>query len=179
MHKAAADENVEVIKLLSERLPYFRDLLDEPTGDEYRQTPVHIAIEESNFPLVKLLHEAGADLLRADAHGESALHTAAALGNLHILDYVLREGRPADVDMADSGGATPLMAAAHVGHMDVINLLLEHGASLTQRDPDSESGKSCALELAVTMDHAELLEAVINEALAYELRRPWKNEPKT
>jgi len=52
------------------------------------------------------------------------LHSAAAGGDVQLVQLLLREG--ADAAAETVGGMTPLAAAALKGHMEVVRVLLAH-----------------------------------------------------
>lgn len=58
--------------------------------------------------------------------GTTLLHVASSLGNLAVVNVLLRHG--ADVDASEASGATPLYEAAVVGHVEVVTALLQAGA---------------------------------------------------
>lgn len=66
-----------------------------------------------------------------NAHGETALHFAAAFGRLTAVSWLLDNG--AHVNHKSTGGATPLHMAATQGHLTVLKLLVERGADVQAR----------------------------------------------
>ena len=88
-----------------------------------------------HLQIVRMLVEAGADPVLANAHNSTALHGAAYYGRTRVLralvDAVLARGR--SVDLKDENGNTPLVAAATAGspsnhQEECVRMLLDAGA---------------------------------------------------
>lgn len=78
-------------------------------------------IEHTNLPLVQALLDRGIDLAVRNRDGDTALHVAARLGDVHVAGMLLDHG--VDVDAEDSRGRTALQVA-HEQHVeDMIGLL--------------------------------------------------------
>ena len=76
---------------------------------------------------VTLLLATGLNVSARDpVRGVTALHNAAAQGQLHVLDQLLR--LQPDVNAQDWRGLTPLINAVHGGHGGTIERLLKAGA---------------------------------------------------
>jgi ankyrin repeat protein len=91
--------------------------------------PLHLAIDNSDAAMVRLLLQSKADPAAADPTGETALIRAAKIGNLDVVEALLDAG--AAVDAPDSGfRQTPLMAAARGGYAPVVKRLIERGAQV-------------------------------------------------
>jgi ankyrin repeat protein len=84
-------------------------------ADGMGRLPLHMAMLHG-LEHVKLIHEAGADLLRArDKTGRSVLHWAAQGGSAEVIDYVLKllsSNKELEVDYRDNDGCTALCWAA-------------------------------------------------------------------
>jgi ankyrin repeat protein len=101
--------------------------VNEPNG--YGMRPLHLAIDNSDAVMVRLLLQSKADPAAADSTGEPALLRAAKIGNLDVVDALLEAG--AAVDAPDPGfQQTPLMAAARGGYAPVVKRLIERGAQI-------------------------------------------------
>uniref|UniRef100_A0A8C4QS59 Ankyrin repeat and EF-hand domain containing 1b n=1 Tax=Eptatretus burgeri TaxID=7764 RepID=A0A8C4QS59_EPTBU len=70
--------------------------------------------------------------LREPHSGQTALHRAATMGTLEMLQQLLILG--ADVDIRDKKGRTALMDAVELGRTDVTSTLLSSGATTKARD---------------------------------------------
>jgi hypothetical protein len=62
----------------------------------------------------------------------TALHIAAFLGELDVVEYLI--GRGADIAARNPMGVTPLHTAANGGHLEVVKFLVAHGANVKVRD---------------------------------------------
>ena len=90
------------------------------------------AVRENNLPEVNALLQLGANVnyrdIEQEGIGESALHIAAANGNLDIVNSII--GRNPNIDIADNFGETPLHIASKNGRTDVITALINAGANV-------------------------------------------------
>jgi ankyrin repeat protein len=115
-----------------------RTPLDEAIGSSDRETAERMAA---------FLIAAGADSRTVDAHGDSALHRAATLGQVAAVQRLLDHG--ADVN-ALGRDTTPLGAAAYQGHAEVVALLLMHGADVNRSVQGSRlDGNGAPLAMAL------------------------------
>jgi hypothetical protein len=106
--------------------------IDVPTGDECRYTPLHLATIGDQLSATKLLLEYGANVNVVDGmNGETALHYAAELGFLDIVDMLLKAD--CHPDTLDCNGMTPEFLAIKNGHMGVANLLTRHLGQLEEQ----------------------------------------------
>jgi hypothetical protein len=96
--------------------------------------------------VTKLL-EAGAKVNRS---GWSALHYAAAAGELTVIEFLL--AHQADINAASPNKTTPLMMAIRSGKNKAVNLLIERGADLRIKN---DSGMS-AYDFAVYYEQSTL-----------------------
>jgi len=94
--------------------------------DEDGQPPLHVAIQEGQMEIVKLLLDAGASVESVGYHGWHPLHIAASLGNLELVDLLLERG--ADIRARSSTRQTALHKAASSGSIAVVRRLIEAGA---------------------------------------------------
>lgn len=83
----------------------------------------------------------GAKLSGVDArdktHGRTALHRAAARGNLEKMKDLV-EGRGATIDVIDNAGVTPLHDACTNGRVDAVRYLLAAGATVSPKDCEGD-----------------------------------------
>eukprot|EP00435_Cladocopium_sp_Y103_P038677 s254_g10.t1 len=104
-------------------------------------TPLLLAAQLGLGGVVEKLLQLKADLgARLPSTGQTALHLAAALGDLGVLRVLKEVG--ADVHATDMAGYTALHLACHAGHVKVVQELLEARALV-----DTDSANS-PLELA-------------------------------
>lgn len=88
-------------------------------------SPLIIAVRQSQLDTVKLLLESGADPNIADSNGDGAFSAAAKIGELPLLQLLLHF----KVDMNCCGGAA-LFWAVHKKHQDIVQYLISHDAPL-------------------------------------------------
>lgn len=72
-----------------------------------------------------------------DAHGETALMSAADRGNTSIIELLLEHG--ADINARNQYGSTALIKAASHGHIDVMKILIQAGADANIEDNEGLS----------------------------------------
>jgi ankyrin repeat protein len=127
--------------------------LNKPEGAQYWQDYVAAAVRAGSLELLKYLLEHGANPNSTGAiAGETALHVAAARGDVNALDLLLRAG--ADVNQRDWNGLSALMHACKRGHEEAVRILLGHGADVTFEDGYERN----AAALAKTGDGTRSLE---------------------
>lgn len=85
---------------------------------------------------------------------ETALMTAASIGNLEIVKYLVEQG--ADVNARMTGGGSALAYAAIGGRVDVVKYLIERGADVNARADGDQSVLEMTLD--VPKSHARLKE---------------------
>ena len=69
---------------------------------------------------------------RLGGDGDTALHRAAARGQVQAVRLLLERG--ANVNAGDDEGTTPLILASYRGHVEVARLLLERGAAVDAQE---------------------------------------------
>jgi ankyrin repeat protein len=85
-----------------------------------------VALQQDRSAIVLLDHGFDADAL--ESSGETALHTAARMGHVSMLDFLLAKSANVDIRTADI--STPLMAAAAADSSHVVRYLLHRGADI-------------------------------------------------
>jgi ankyrin repeat protein len=94
--------------------------------DAYGWTPLMRAVEARRHDVVRVLLDApGTDLATRQESGATALHIAAATGDLAMVRLLVNHG--ADRAVTDNGGRTPAAVARSVGHPDVAEFLRSPG----------------------------------------------------
>ena len=147
LHHAAAQGNVEIVKLLLDRG------LDVNAEGPYYRTPLHEAAEEGQVEVAKLLIARGAKVginskspmgfrsrredLVYDLRGPTPLHLAAGAGHLEMINLLLKHG--AEVDAPGHNRETPLFDAAWAGQLEAVRLLLDRGANVQAKDLADDS----------------------------------------
>ncbi|KAJ3079873.1 hypothetical protein HDU99_009899, partial [Rhizoclosmatium hyalinum] len=132
VHFAAVCEGTGPLKLIMERG------FDIKTVDGSKMSPLLLAAKYGRDENVKIILEAtGGNTQAADStflpSGYTALHFAAGLGHVNVVQTLLDAG--ATLDLIDKNGKlTPLMHACRTGQTEVVNLLLEKGADIFASD---------------------------------------------
>ena len=129
----AMGENVEVIKdLIAEGVDVNMESYDGTT-------PLHVAIEKENLPIVEFLISKGADVhvLRDWHNGNTLLHWAAGKENLDIVKLLVSKGL--DVNAKDKGDYTPLHTAARNPNATIAEFLVAQGADVNAKCSNSYS----------------------------------------
>jgi ankyrin repeat protein len=121
------------------------------TRNKNGETALSIAAYTGNFPCVKRLVEAGAEI---NFYGWPPLTYAAYNGHLDVADYLIKHG--AEVDAKTENGSSALFFAARFGHIDVVKLLLANRADAKIVNENGESAVDWALKGKNT-DIADLL----------------------
>ena len=88
---------------------------------------------DDSLKITALLLDKGADIRAKDREGKGALHWAASIGNVGVLELLISKG--ADVDAKDTlYGRTPLHHAANSADAKTVAILLDKGADITAKD---------------------------------------------
>jgi len=103
-------------------------------------TPLDLACGNKFSKLIRWLIEQGCNVNQADATGQTALHRAAAQGDLNLVKILVEEGH-ANVSIADNASYTALDIADKHNMCDVAVYLFEKGTEsmLTKRAASAES----------------------------------------
>ena len=138
LYYACTVGNVPGTRLL---LDYHADIEDD---NVFGSTALHGAVRASNFELVKLLVERGADVYRKDKSGWDCFVQAAEEGADDILDFLLGSLKSQDsltqaLMSRDLHGDTPLHRSVVRGNSKTVDILLKAGNAVTmclQRNDD-------------------------------------------
>jgi len=128
IHDAVRSGNLDKVKTL---LRTHSEWLNSP--DQNQKTPLLLSLESGHIDIARYLIEQGADVNLKDKDKSSPLHNAAFLGNLEIVDLLLKKGA-SSVNEGNFRGQTPLLFACEKGHPGVVTRLLDAGADIEARD---------------------------------------------
>ena len=131
------------------------------------------AVQQLNSAIMSGANPVSNQLIRAakndgslnsiDAHGETPLFKAVALGQVHNVRKLLTVG--ADPNLAGHGKNTPLGEVAMQGHIEIARLLLDAGA-----DVDGKNSNGMApLAAAAQKGHSNLVELLISRGAEIDL----------
>ncbi|EDM25984.1 hypothetical protein LNTAR_19342 [Lentisphaera araneosa HTCC2155] len=90
---------------------------------------LHMACEENNLEVVKLLLNYGLNINERDDYSQTPLTRAVSHNQLIIAKYLLDNG--ADVDAKIDNSKTNIMIAIQEGNLEIVKLLIEYGANLS------------------------------------------------
>ncbi|XP_073324673.1 serine/threonine-protein phosphatase 6 regulatory ankyrin repeat subunit C [Pagrus major] len=130
LHLAAYYGHCEALRLLSETL------VSLDVRDVEGRTALYLAAQRGFASCVEVLlkHEASYTL-KEHKHKWTALHAAAAEGQMDCLLLLVNREQSADIiDSPDTQGQTALMLAALGRHTDCVHILLEKGANADAAD---------------------------------------------
>ncbi|KAH6787479.1 ankyrin [Perilla frutescens var. hirtella] len=155
---AAAGGHVEIFRLL------VNAGADVETENEYGETAITLAkANQKRDAFAEILSAYASTKDNVSFNGSSALHRAARLGNVYLVQELLNDG--SDVDLLDSNGYTPLMVAARSGDGSMCELLISSGAKCDVKNARHET----ALSLARKCKDGDEAERVILDELARRL----------
>ncbi|XP_056653325.1 titin homolog isoform X2 [Monodelphis domestica] len=138
LHLACAAGYPDVVSFLVER----HCKLD--VCDSNHRTPLMKAVQCQQEECVSILLLHGADPNMVDESSSSALHYAAAGGNLRIVERLLES--KANMEARDKLGLTPLLLAVKNHHEAMVDLFLKNGANVNAKD----NSKRTALMMAIS-----------------------------
>jgi ankyrin repeat protein len=119
-------------------------------------TPVADAARMGDQALVRQLLGTGADVNTAQGDGMTALHWAAANGDVGLAEMLVRAGANLKA-VTRISATTPLLLAAENGHAAVVGALLDAGADAKAGDASGTT----ALMLAAAAGQADALRALL------------------
>ncbi|CAH1795019.1 unnamed protein product, partial [Owenia fusiformis] len=121
-------------------------------------TPLFIAIEKNDTPIVRLLLANGAN---ANIQGvyEGPLHKAVKVKNIDIVSALV--DHRADINATGCFDQTPLHCAAGSNELDIVDIIMEHGGDLEAKDCNDKTPLDIAKE-AETEDMIFLLRGRLN-----------------
>lgn len=109
----------------------------EEPGQSLGFTAAHYAAVADAVPVLRVLHEHGANLNHPAADQWTPLHVATYRGQSAAMEALI--GMGADIDCAAAGGETPLAFAAHLGRVKDVRFLLKNKASIQLTDAHKDS----------------------------------------
>ncbi len=122
----------------------------------YNITPLSLACEKGDAPMIERLLKAGADPNATSEEGQTALMTAALAGRVDAVKVLLSHG--AKLNVAEPvRGQTALMWAASEGNAAAVETLIEFGADVKTK---SKTGFTPLL-FAVRNGHKETVQALL------------------
>ena len=117
LHIAAAKENLEICKLITENLQI--NLISE----NIYETPLHTAAINGHFEVYKSIMKGLKDKNPKDAEGYTPLHYAAAIGHFDLCELIVKNVE--NKNPRNMGNETPMYLAAINGHLEVCDLFFK------------------------------------------------------
>ncbi|KAK7476633.1 hypothetical protein BaRGS_00032108, partial [Batillaria attramentaria] len=146
LHLTAKNGNAELAAMLIEK----GAKVDEPNSD--RNTPIHVAAEESQSEVLQLLLKRPVrDINAVNDKQETALHKAAGSGDKKCVELLLKKG--ADVNRRDYQNNTPLWLAAMNQHQVVATLLQKNCCDASIIFEAAKQNKEDVLETLLAYRH--------------------------
>jgi hypothetical protein len=119
------------------------------------KSPIYLAAEHNDDATIRKLTASGTPADSALANNRTALHAAAAGGNLQATQALLDAG--ANPGFKDDRGDTPLMMASARGFTTIVQAMLQKNPAI---DEQNNSGKT-ALEFAVEHNFPEVAKLLV------------------
>ncbi|KAF4944319.1 hypothetical protein FGADI_12773 [Fusarium gaditjirri] len=125
--------------------------------DDSDRTPLSWAASSGNEDTLRLLIDAGSDVMSKDSQFlRTPLHWAAIRYRPRNASLLLQHG--AQIDALDRSGRTPLCLASEDGYDGVVELLLRHGADMEAQHPEY---KQTPLSLASEGGHEDVVRLLL------------------
>lgn len=94
------------------------------------QTPLMFALQNKNFPIIKMLKEKDVDIHAKDSYGNTALLNAITINsvNMEEVKYLIKNTN--QINMFNNLGMSPLFKAIGLDHIDLVQYLLKNDADI-------------------------------------------------
>lgn len=153
LHRACQKKDIVNVGLLLSS----QEKVDVTQKDNYRRTPLLIAIQQNCVAIAfQLLDYGGNELDAKDVFGKSALFYATENRNHTMVTHLL--ARNADPNTSDIRGKTPLMVACQDGNVCIVNLLLANQHLCLEQEDEVHS---TALWYAAACGHDAIVKALL------------------
>lgn len=161
LHIATEKKNMSALKYL---LQHGADIHAKTThnGDE----ALHIAVRQSNLLFTKILVESQADVNARNRFGKIPLHVAVEIGNVSIVEYLLKCNSNVDSIITDVEGCSTLMLAVQKCHIEIIQKLLDSNVNINYEDTRGMT----ALHLAVKKKSVDIVNLLLKNKPSVESR---------
>ncbi|KAI4216632.1 MAG: hypothetical protein LQ351_001121 [Letrouitia transgressa] len=153
--KAAARGDVTAVKVFLDQ----GAAIDHPSRPQGGETPLILAVRNSQLNVCKLLLERGADVNFSGPKGRrtSAIHAAVISGNIEMLQCLLAT-KDVHPNQPDGSGNTPLTTAVISGNIKMLQYLL----ATKDVNPNQVDGSgNTPLTTAVTSGNIEMLQCLL------------------
>ena len=133
--------------------------MDVNAVDNFGQTALKWATQESHEEIVQVLINAKADVNAADDIGWTPLMSAAFRGNTQIVQALIDAG--ANVDALNTYGEIALRAAAWAGHTQIVQILIDAGANVNASGILARIIGETPLMWAIRRDYTEISQNLV------------------
>lgn len=154
LHMACEGSNQDMVLELLRHPEIGRHIND--ASEDVNETPLHVAAAHSTPNIIRILLDAGANILERSADLSMPFHIACSRGSMETCEELLRRGSP--LEAQDGLERTPLLCAASSGRHDITAWLLKEGASQSAIDTRGNSALALSIKLPDTATAVVLLE---------------------
>jgi ankyrin repeat protein len=140
------------------------------TMDPTKGTPLHLAVRQGYYNLIKLLIRNRADINAKDMYGWTPLHEAAQEGNIDMVKMLISAR---NINAKNNDGKTPLHKTAMRGSKAVVDLLLKKGAEINALDYQGYT----PLHIAIMENNLPIAEALLLKKAKSDLTDKNGNTP--
>lgn len=171
LHVAASAGRTETVKLLLKH----NAEVNVTERSEGGMTPFLLACEYGHAAAAQALLAAGADPLRQDRLGRTALHYAAISGNIDVANLMFAQ-KGIDIDAKDAEGKSPLHHTTRLERAAVAERLLQLGAHPSAYD----NAGMTPLHLAVEANSNNLVTLLLEQKnIRLDINMPTRDEGHT
>ncbi|KAL1456779.1 hypothetical protein WDU94_001480 [Cyamophila willieti] len=172
LHIAVVEQNIAIIKLLlddvgiRDKSGRTLDLSAEKNTpvlnvkNRYEKTALHIAVENRNIEVTKLLLDYKADANIRDISNRTPLHVAILNGEVTIVENLLKNNADINIALEDIGfpfkKMKPLFLATQAGQKDVFQKLLDFNADINET-----YGNESILDFALRVKKLDVIELIL------------------
>mmetsp|Transcript_21898 Transcript_21898/g.28688 ORF Transcript_21898/g.28688 Transcript_21898/m.28688 type:complete len:434 (-) Transcript_21898:290-1591(-) len=122
------DDLKRVSEIFNSTFHFDLNVINETSG----QSPLHLAVQNGNMKLVKMLVQKGANTNLLNSNQATPLHLACIVGKCEIVKFLVFNG--ADISIKSKYESTPLHWAAREGYLSIVQFLFQRGVSLEEED---------------------------------------------
>ena len=123
-------DSFDFIQWLSEHIPLIKNCRGQMPF--CGGTPLHFAVHNNRFDIIKLLIEMGANINASDFYNTTPLHLAVGISSLENIQWLVQHG--ADINALTIYNETPLHIAIRNNRVDVTQWLVKHGAFVKDKE---------------------------------------------